>query len=42
MEIASIRIDSVPNVTIDCTACQRTLRFFSRKKSIMPESQPNA
>jgi hypothetical protein len=39
---ASMSIDSEPKVTIDCAACQRTLRFFSRKKSIRPDTQPNA
>src|SRR5947209_20509481 len=38
-----ISSDKAPNVTIDCAACQRTLRFFfSRKKRITPDTQPSA
>src|SRR5437588_10051594 len=37
-----MRSDKAPNVTIDCAACQRTLRFFfSRKKRITPDTQPS-
>ncbi len=39
-EMANMSIESEPKVTIDCTACQRTLRFFSRKKRIKPDIHP--
>src|SRR5579884_3872427 len=38
----AMRIESPPNVTIDCSAFQRTEGFFSSTNRIIPETQPNA
>jgi hypothetical protein len=32
---------SRPKTTVDCNACQRTLRFFSKNKKKRPDIQKN-
>ena len=31
----------IPKTTVDCNACHRTVRFFSRSKKKMPDIQKN-